>query len=69
MKAELNPTWTGKEMNIIWDDNGTDKNVTLKFTRMPDDNFGLVISNEALTDIVDLINKEKYEQRTIQPVN
>jgi hypothetical protein len=65
MKAELNTTWTGKEMNIIWDDNGTIKNVILKFSRLPDDNFGLVISNEALTDIVDLINKEKYEQRTI----
>ena len=59
MKAELNNTMSGKEMNIIWDDNGTDKTVILRFTRMPGDNFGLMISNEALTDIVDLINKEK----------
>jgi|APCry1669188970_1035186.scaffolds.fasta_scaffold01135_2 hypothetical protein len=65
MKAELNQTLTGKEINFSWDDKGTIKNVILKFSRLPDDNFGLVISNEALTDIVDLINKEKYEQRTI----
>jgi hypothetical protein len=63
MKAELNTTWTGKEINITWDDRGTDKTVILKFTRMPDDNFGLMISNEALTDLVDLINKEKINVR------
>jgi hypothetical protein len=59
MKAELNNTMSGKEINIIWNDNGTDKTVILRFTRMTGDNFGLMISNEALVDIVNIINKEK----------
>jgi hypothetical protein len=62
MRAEINTTITGgKEVNIIWDDNGTNKTVTLKFTRVLDNMFGLMISKEALTDLVDLINREKTQ--------
>lgn len=55
MKAELEATLTGgKELRITYAENNT---VYIQFTRSSDDRLMSVITEEALTDLVNLINK------------